>query len=331
MPLELIIAGVMLVALNFFALSGGADYGGGVWDLLAFGPRAKAQRALIAGAIGPVWEANHVWMILVVVVLFTGFPAAFAAIATALHIPLTLVLVGIVLRGAAFTFRSYDSQRDEVQRRWGYLFSISSLITPVLLGVTVGALSAGTIRVDHGVVTTGFFQWVARFPFAVGIFALVLFAFLAAVYLALEARGVELQEDFRRRGLMAGAAVGVMALVVFVLSQSDAPKVRAGLSASVFALPLHAMTALCAAGAFATLWLRNYKVARVFAALQVSLIIWGWALAQYPCIVAPDVTIGSAAAPAATLRFLVLALASGAVLLFPSLYYLMKVFKGKPI
>ena len=125
MPLETIVAGIMLVSLIFYALLAGADYGGGVWDLFAFGTRAKQRRELIAKAISPVWEANHVWLILVIVILFTAFPLAFATVATALHIPLTLMLIGIVLRGTAFTFRTYDSKRDNVQRRWSLLFSIA--------------------------------------------------------------------------------------------------------------------------------------------------------------------------------------------------------------
>src|SRR5918997_2364958 len=158
----------MVVSLMFYALLGGADYGGGVWDLFAFGRRAREQRALIAEAISPVWEANHVWLILVIVILFTAFPPAFAVIATALHIPITLLLIGIVLRGTAFTFRTYDSRHDEVQRRWSLVFSIASIITPVLLGIILGAIASGTIRVQSGVVTSGFFSsWLAPFPFAV--------------------------------------------------------------------------------------------------------------------------------------------------------------------
>lgn len=330
MSLELIAAGAMIVSLTFYALLGGADYGGGVWDLFARGKRAGAQRALIADAIGPVWEANHVWLILVVVILFTGFPVAFAAIATALHIPLTLLLIGIVLRGSAFTFRSYDVQRDEVQRRWGYIFSVASIITPVLLGIVVGSIASGQITVENGVVTSGFVRaWAAPFPFAVGFFALALFAFLAAVYLTLETKQSELQEDFRRRALLSGVAVGVLALVVFLLSGSHAPKVRAGLSVSPWALPLHATTAVCALGAFWALWRRSYRWARLFAAGQVGLILWGWALAQFPYIVEPDITITSAAAPRTTLRLLLAALGTGALLLFPSFYYLFRVFKGE--
>lgn len=171
--------------------------------------------------------------------------------------------------------------------------------------------------------------WLAPFPFVVGFFALALFAFLAAVYLTLEARGRELQEDFRRRALASGVIVGVLALAVFLLAGSGAPKVRAGISASAWALPLHVATGLCAVGAFYTLWARRYALARLFAAAQVTFILWGWAFAQFPAIVEPDVTIQSAAAPPATLRLLLGALGAGELLLFPSFFYLFKVFKGQ--
>ena len=329
MPLETIIAGVMIGSLILYALLGGADYGGGVWDLFAFGPRARSQRALIAEAIGPVWEANHVWLILVIVILFTAFPPAFAVIATALHIPLTLLLIGIVLRGTAFTFRTYDVQRDDIQRRWSLVFSIASIITPVLLGTTLGAIASGSIRVENGTVTSGFFNsWLAPFPFAVGFFALALFAFLAAVYLTVEAEG-ELQEDFRLRALLAGVAVGVLALTVFILAGTGAPAVRAGISRTQWALALHVLTAITAVGAFFTLWTRRYKVARACAAAQVTLILLGWAFAQFPNVVEPDITLWSVAAPRITLQLLLGALVAGALLLFPSYYYLFRIFKAE--
>lgn len=330
MSLETIIAGVIIASLVLYALLGGADYGGGVWDLFAFGRRARDQRALIADAISPVWEANHVWLILVIVILFTAFPPAFAAIATALHIPITLLLIGIVLRGTAFTFRTYDVQRDNVQRRWSLIFSIASIITPILLGTILGAIASGTIRVENGSVTSGFFNsWLAPFPFAVGFFALALFAFLAAVYLTLETRDRELQEAFRRRALVSGAIVGLLALAVFVLARTGAPTVRAGISRSWWALILHICTGLFATSAFYFLWTRHYGLARLCAAAQVTLILLGWAFAQYPHIVEPDLTIASAAGPAATLELLLAALVAGVVLLFPSYYYLFRIFKSR--
>jgi cytochrome d ubiquinol oxidase subunit II len=330
MNLETIIAGIMVVSLIFYALLGGADYGGGVWDLFAFGKRADAQRKLISEAIGPVWEANHVWLILVIVLLFTAFPPAFAAISIALHIPLTLLLIGLVLRGTAFTFRTYDDQKDNVQRRWSLVFSIASIITPILLGVTLGTIASGTIRFENGIPTNGFFApWLAPFPFAVGFFALALFAFLAAVYLTLETDEKDLQEDFRRRALASGVVVGILALTVFLLAETGAPTVRAGISRSSWALGLHILTAFAAVGAFYALWTRKFGLARICAVAQVSLIIFGWALAQYPFLVEPDISISSAAAPSITLQLLLGALAAGAVLLFPSYYYLFRVFKSR--
>jgi cytochrome d ubiquinol oxidase subunit II len=328
--LELLLAGAMLVSLTFYALLGGADYGGGVWDLFSGGPRAQDQRSLIADAIGPIWEANHVWLILVVVILFTAFPPAFATIATNLHIPLTLLLIGIVLRGSAFTFRTYDSQRDKVQRHWSRVFSMASIITPVLLGIIVGAIASGRIRLEDRTFASVFVRpWLAPFPFAVGFFALSLFSFLAAVFLTLETRDRELQDDFRRRALFSGLAVGALALVVFLLSGIYAPNIRAGIGASPWAIPLHIATAVCAVGAFGSLWKRKYRLARLCAAGQVTLILWGWAVAQFPYIVEPDITIQSAAAPPETLRLLVAALGAGALVLFPSFYYLFRVFKGQ--
>src|SRR5947199_9124883 len=143
MTLPNLLAGIVFVALNAYAVLGGADFGGGVWDLLALGPRRERQRELIAEAIGPVWEANHVWLILAIVLLFTCFPPAFARLGTLLHIPLSLVFIGVVLRGSAFTFWRYGA--DEEQRHWGVVFAIASLITPFLLGTTAGTIASGDL------------------------------------------------------------------------------------------------------------------------------------------------------------------------------------------
>lgn len=322
-----VIAGLMAGALILYGLLGGADYGGGVWDLLASGPRAREQRRLIADAIAPVWEANHVWLILVLVILFTAFPPAFAAIGTALHIPLTLMLIGVVLRGTAFTFRHYDDQHDQVQRRWGLIFSIASIITPILLGVSVGAVVSGNIRApDVG----GSFvsPWFAPFPFAVGLLALALFAFVAAVFLTVEAHEPGLANDFRLRGIWAGIAVFVTAGLALLLARQGAPMIWDHLLTGRWALPLQLVTALAAIGAFAALWRRRFRVARVLASAQVSLILAGWATAQFPWLVVPDHTIRSAAAPDSVLRPLLMALGLGALVLVPSVGYLMRVFKG---
>ncbi len=327
--LELLLAGVLMASLNLYALGAGADFGGGVWDMLASGPRERAQRDAVAHAIGPIWEANHVWLILVIVVLFVAFPAAFAALATALHIPLTLMLVGIVLRGSAFAFRSYGGDDDATQRRWGRTFAMASVVTPVMLGACAGAVASGAIRVRDGRLTTGFIvAWLAPFPFAIGFFTLALFAFLAAVYLTLEADDRELRDDFRRRALAAAVAVGAMALVSFIFSGTGAPSIRRGLAREWWSIPFQAVTGLAALGAIGALWTRRFGLARILAMAQVTLILWGWGLAQFPYLVEPDLTFASAAAPDSVLRPMVVALAAGVVLLGPSLAYLYHVFKA---
>jgi cytochrome d ubiquinol oxidase subunit II len=332
-----LLAATIFVALNAYALLAGADFGGGVWDLLARGPRKDAQRELIADAIGPVWEANHVWLILALVLLFTAFPPAFARLGTLLHIPLSLALIGIVLRGSAFTFWRYGSggHGDAAPRRWGVVFAIASLITPLLLGMTIGAIASGALGDAARTLGTGagfsaryVAPWLNPFTVSVGLFALVAFAFLAAVYLPLETRDAALQEDFRRRALGAGAALFAAAGLALVWSGPYAPRVRAALIFAAWALPLHLLTAGAAVTALAALWRRRWRLARVAAAGQVSLILWGWALSQYPAIVPPDLTIAGTAAPAVTLRLELGVLALGAVVLFPSLGYLLRVFKG---
>jgi cytochrome d ubiquinol oxidase subunit II len=324
-----IIAGVIAVALNAYVLTGGADFGGGVWDLFATGVRRERQRELIVDSIAPIWEANHVWLIVVVVVLFTGFPAAFSILGTVMHIPLTIMLIGIVLRGSAFVFRSYGPYG---RNRWGLAFAIASIMTPLLLGSIIGSIATGAVaeaaeRIGGATFSEVFVRpWAAAFPAAVGFFAVALFAFLAATYLTVDAQDEELREDFRIRALTAAGAVFVCAAVALVLAHSAAPRVAIGV---VGALLVQAATASAAITAIAALWLRHYRIARLAAAAQVSLILWGWMIAQFPYLIPPTLTIRDAAAPAVTLRLLVLGLAVGAVILAPSLRYLMQTFKAR--
>jgi cytochrome d ubiquinol oxidase subunit II len=316
---------VLILSLTAYALLGGADYGGGVWDLLASGPTAARQRATIAHAIGPVWEANHVWLILAIVIVFTGFPRAFAAASTYLHVPLVLVLVGIVLRGSAFVFRAYGPDDPRHERFWGRVFAIASTTTPFFLGVIVGALTEGRLPASPGGSFVAIYvtPWLTAFSLAVGLFAMVLFGYLAAVYLTLEADEAGERAAFRMRALLSGAAVGVLAGVVLLLS---APDVRDALIASTWALPLHVATGASALAAFALLWFERYGLARLAGAAQVALILWGWALAQYPYAIRPHLTLTDASAPANVQVLLLQVLGVGAVVLIPSLVYLFGIF-----
>lgn len=323
------VAVVMLLALVIYTLFGGADFGAGVWDLLAHGPRAAAQRELIAHALGPVWEANHVWLIIVIVLLFTGFPSAFSAIMMTLHVPLSLMLIGVVLRGSAFTFLSYDNS-EAGKRRWDCVFSIPSVITPILLGVVIGAIATGQpgLALVSGQPVPLFATWLRPFPLVVGLFTLNIFAFLAAVYLTLETSDPELRGDFRLRALVAAVALGGVTCAVYVLARNEAPLVFQGLSDSRWGRPVRYATGALAVVTLAGLWLRWFHLARVTAIAQVALILWGCALAEYPLLVPPDITIGNSAAPPVVQKLLLIALGAGSLVLLPSLYYLFHVFKG---
>lgn len=325
-----IVAGVLLAVLNAYVLMGGADFGGGTWDLLASGPRRGAQRALIASQIGPIWEANHVWLVIVVVMCFTAFPAAFAGLAIVLHVPIALMLVGIVMRGSAFVFRSYGSRTRQERRQWGRIFAVSSAATPILLGMIIGAISTSAVgeaivRAGTGSFADGYVRpWLALFPAAVGVMALALFAQLAATYLALAARDIALQEDFRTRALgSAGVAVAASA-VTLALAKREAPFMHRGVVESSWSALLVGATAIAAATTVWALWRRRFALARVAAAAQVTLILWGWGAAQFPYLVPPSITIGSAAAPHGTLAVLLWVLAGGALILVPSLAFLLR-------
>jgi cytochrome bd ubiquinol oxidase subunit II len=328
--LETLIAAIMLASLILYALMGGADYGGGMWDLLACGSRAQRQRHAIVEAIAPIWEANHVWLILVIVLLFTAFPRAFSTMMVALHIPITAMLIGIVLRGSAFVFRKYDSTEDAVQRRWSTVFGVASFFTPFFQGLTLGALTTGDIHLAGDRVTTGFFAgWLTPFALTCGLFALALFAFLAATYLTVDARSEpDLQDHFRLRAIWAQIALILLAIIVFITSKNGAPLMYRGLTNWWAPIAL-GWTILSAIVAFLALWFRTFYLARTAAVAQVTFVLVGWALAQFPHLVTPDITIHNAAAPESTLKLLLLALGAGAVALLPSLLYLFQIFKGQ--
>lgn len=326
--LEWILAGIMVTALTAYVVLAGADFGGGVWEVLAFGPRANEQRQAIARAMGPVWEANHVWLILVVVLLFTAFPAAFAAISTALFLPLTLALVGIVLRGSAFVFRAHAAQAAGAQRYLGNIFGAASVVTPVLLGMCVGALGSGAIRVQNDKVNPDYVSpWLSPFPIMIGLLALALCAFLAAVYLTCETQGA-LREDFRKRALWAGLVMAVLAFLTLPVTINGAPVLWVALSWGR-ATPLVVGMIGLGLGALVVFWFGHYKLARLMSIGEVTCIVWGWALAQAPYIIVPDITITGVAASKASLEALLLVLGVGSLFLIPALWLLFAVFKGQ--
>jgi cytochrome d ubiquinol oxidase subunit II len=332
--LELTLGASLVGALTCYLLTGGADFGAGMWSLFSLGRDAQRQRALIDQAIGPIWEANHVWLIVAITILFTAFPAAYALITTGLHIPLSVMLVGIVLRGTAFAVRTHDitarlDGSSSTPAIWRYIFAGSSVVTPALLGMSLGAIASGRLA---AAASSGSFKerfvdsWLAPFPASVGVLTTTLVAYLAAVYLLVEARDPDLQRLYQRRAIASCCAVLLSGGVVLWLARTGAPEIYSGLRhTAAGALAVLTASALHVAALIALSKSRAWA-ARWCAIGGAALMLWGWALSQFPFLVEPHLTIADAA-PAPTLRLLLASLAAGSIVLFPLLYYLYRVFK----
>jgi len=320
------VAAILLLALTAYAVLAGADFGGGVWDLFASGPRVRAQRIAIAAAMGPVWEANHVWLIFLVVGLFTAFPTAFAALSTALFVPFTIALLGIILRGAAFTFQTHGYEAAGDLAPWGAAFGAASIIAPAFLGAALAASAMGAVRFSGGQsVTAGWVSWLGA---DLALLAVALCAYLAATFLMVETEGdPPLQADFRRRAFGAAMVSGVLALVGLVLTWRQAPLLWSELTGRGLWLLIIALINGPIA-AFAV-WRRSPRVARIAVAAQIVFVLWAWAVGQWPALVPPDFTIHGSAAPESTLLALTVTIAAGMVVLVPSLALLFYVFKGR--
>jgi cytochrome d ubiquinol oxidase subunit II len=318
-----VVAAVMFVGITLYALLAGADFGAGFWDLLAGGSRrGAAPRALIEESIAPVWEANHVWLIFVLVVLWTGFPQAFAPIMSTCYIPLTLAAIGIILRGGAFAFRKASSTLP-TRRLFGATFALSSVITPYFLGAVVGGVASG--RVPAGDATGDVItSWCNPTSVLGGTMAVVVCAFLAAVFLTSDAsrRGDDvLAGAFRARALVSGIVVGVVALAgVFVL-HADARHLFDGLTGR--GAPLIVLSAVAGVATLVLVARGRYAWARYLAALAVVAVLWGWAAAQYPWLLIDHLHIDDGAGARATLVAMLGTLAVGTLLLLPALAWLL--------
>jgi cytochrome d ubiquinol oxidase subunit II len=321
-------------SLLLYVLLGGSDYGAGIIELLPAGPHREKQKHIINEAMGPVWEANHMWLILIVVILFIAFPGIFTTLMIALHLPMLALLAGIVVRGTAFTFRHYDAiQEPRSQRVYTLLFGVSSLWTSFWLGIIVASLNRGIINPEATTFRDAYIApWWGLYPLSVGFFVTCIFAFLASVYLISETNNDALQKRFTRLAVMFNALVIVSGGLVFAASFSE----KESLPSVFFRTPSTLAAMAVATLLFAVLWMfirkRNPLFTRIVAGGQVTLILLGWWL-----LYAPDALLTAQgplnfyteAAPAATLRQLVIALLVGSFFIFPSLFFLLRVFKSK--
>jgi len=325
-PEDIAVAVILFVVIAAYALFGGADFGGGIWDLLAGSAgRGAAPRELIDESITPVWEGNHVWLVFVLVLLWTAFPPAFAAIFTALFVPLSLSLLGIVLRGVGFAFR-HTAQRLHMQQLTGATFAAASLITPFFMGTVVGAVATGQVPVHPaGNVLAA---WTSPTAILTGFLFVAACAYISAVFLVLEARQrghQDLTRYFSRRATAAGVLTGALAGGTFAELPASAPYVYARLTG--IALPLVAISIAAGIAVLGMLWLRWYHslFLRGMAAIAVATVVFGWGLAQYPYLVPTSLPLAAGSAPTAALvaEFVVAGLAVLLVVpAFAFLYFL---------
>jgi len=324
-----VVAGILWLALTAYAVLAGADFGGGVWDLFASGPRADDQRSAVAEAMGPVWEANHVWLIFMITGLFTAFPVTFGVLALALYIPFTIALVGIVLRGASFAFRAHGQEAVGPTSSWGVIFGVASIVTPFFLGTSAAAVSSGSIHAPGGQIVSGFFDgWTTPLAVVIGLFALSICAYLAATYLMVENEDrPALLADFRRRAIAAALVSGVLALLAVAISFFEGSRLLQSLTGR--GLPLFVLALLNGPLALWAVWRSRPRIARVAVIAQVVFVLWAWAVGQWPYLVPPDLPISATAAPSATLTGMLIVTAIGGLFLLPSLWLLFRVFKAR--
>jgi cytochrome bd ubiquinol oxidase subunit II len=313
------VAAALWAGVTLYAVFGGADFGAGFWTLAARGgERGQRARALIAWAIGPVWESNHVWLIFVLVVLWTGFPEAFASIMSTLFIPLSLAALGIVLRGAGFAFQGVAA-RARGRRLATGAFGLSSLMTPFFMGTVAGAVASGRVPIGNakGDAVT---SWLNPVSLLIGVLFVAAGAYLAAIFLVSDARRFgdrDLERYFAVRALGAAAVAGAVAVAGIFVLRADARYIYDGLVNE--ALPLVIASAVCGAATLALLWRAAGRGVRPLAVGAVVAVIWGWGAAQYPYLLPQTLTIKDGAAASESLTALLVVIGVAVVVVVPAL------------
>ena len=311
------VAVILWIGATLYAVFGGADFGAGVWDLLAGrSERGVRTRARIDRSLAPVWEANHVWLVFVLVVLWTAFPPAFSAVMTTLYIPIALAALGIVLRGSGFAFRHAIETR--LSNPATKLFAISSVLTPFFMGTVVGAIAAGEVPAEGGGDPTA--SWIGLLPLVTGALFVAGGAYLAAVFLTRDAAAAgenDPERYFARRALASAVAAGAVAVAGLVALREDARFVYDGLTGP--GLPLVILSGVCGLAALALLAAGRAIGVRPLAVGAFVAVIWGWFVAQHPYLLPTSLTIDDAAGASATLTTVIVVFVIAAVLVIPSL------------
>ncbi|SFL95470.1 cytochrome d ubiquinol oxidase subunit II [Geodermatophilus ruber] len=321
-PETLAVATILLAVMAAYALFAGADFGGGIWDLLAGGPERGARpRAAIDASITPVWEGNQVWTVFGLVLLWTAFPPAFAAVMTTLFIPIAVGVFGILVRGVGFAFR-HEAERLPTKALTGALFAAASLLTPFFFGTAVGAVATGQVPADGSGSSVG--SWTTPTALLTGTLFVAACAYVAAVYLVGDSHRrdqPDLVRYFSRRALAAGVLTGALAAVNLVLLHGSAPYLFDRLTGP--ALPLVVASVVAGIAALVVIVLQRPWALRTLAAIAVATVVGGWGWAQYPYLLPPSLTLAAGSAPVATMRAELAVAALVVVIVAPSYGYLL--------
>jgi cytochrome bd ubiquinol oxidase subunit II len=323
----------LFVSIILYCLLGGGDFGAGILELTASRKSRDKVREMVTTAIAPIWEANHIWLIIAVVILFNGFPPVYTSISVALYIPLILVLLGIVFRGTAFTFRHYDAVKDKSQEIYSNIFSYSSVMVTFFFGLVVGAIVSNKIMLNPPDFFYGYiYPWFNLFSVSVGLFVSSLFAYIASVYLLNVLTDEETSKEFLRKTKIANLVAVTAGGLVFISSYFE----MVGFTQRFFESPLSILLIILASGLVPVLWRlldkRKRWLSRIAVGVQLVFIIGAFYAAYYPTIVVirdgEDLSLINSAAPEITLTYLGWALIAGSLLIFPALAYLYIVFKS---
>ena len=324
----------LLVSVYLYCLLGGADFGAGIVELTARGASKERTKNLVSESMAPIWEANHMWLVITVVILFNAFPAIYTRVSIALYIPLILLLIGIVLRGTAFTFRHYDAIKDDSQKVYSRIFAYSSLMVTFFFGLVIGALISGKITVKPENFIEGYITpWLNIFSISVGIFLCTLFAFIASVYLIGDSTHESIRKEFITKAKHATIAMVISGGIVFTASFIE----KVDLVTQFFSHPVSIALIIIATIILPVLWITLGKgliwFSRIIAGAQLLFILGGFYVIYFPTIVkikdGTNLTLFNSAAPEVTLNYLGWALIIGSFIIFPSLFYLLKIFKFK--
>jgi cytochrome d ubiquinol oxidase subunit II len=333
--MDQVVIAFLVISILLYFLLGGADFGAGIIELFTSDKNKKRTRRTMYQAIGPVWEANHMWLIIAIVILFVGFPRIYTVMSTYLHIPLLIMLIGIIARGTAFVFRHYDAVIDNMQEVYNKIFAWSSFITPLFLGIIAGSVISGHIDMEaRDFMSAYVFSWLNWFSITVGLFTVALCGFLAAIYLIGEADDEHDRGRFIRKAKFMNSAAVVCGALVFMAARYD----NVPLEQWVFGNPVGLIAMILASLSLIILWYLllfkgKIRVFRILAGFQVTMILLAISYVHFPDFIilknGQNLSLYEQIAPEKTVLTLGYALLIGSLFILPALFYLFYSFKKK--